>query len=200
MFLAHAWRQNSNDNNGRGVLAHKHLALHSRRCLVSAWGQNNGVKIYCQRAEPGSAGWQLRADRWPGTQGSPVFILMNVCDFPGPHHYNELCGFCSTWKSLLGISLYGDTCRLIPKLSRNEWYALHASGLLLDKRTWLLRTEDKMNYIMYTWSYIKRRILENLSLKLFSMGFHTDFWLHDLICLLLIFNGQFAWLKFLWWV
>lgn len=121
-------------------------------------GQNNGVKIYCQRAEPGSAGWQLRADRWPGTQGSPVFILMNVCDFPGPHHYSELCGFCSTWKSLLGISLYGDTSRLIPKLSRNEWYALHASGLLLDKRTWLLRTEDKMNYIMYTWSYIKRRI------------------------------------------
>lgn len=163
-------------------------------------GQNNGVKIYCQRAEPGSAGWQLGAERWPGTQGSPVFILMNVWDFPGPHHYNELCGFCSTWKSLLGISLYGHTCRLIPKLSRNEWYALHASGLLLDKRTWLLRTEDKMNYIMYTWSYIKRRILENLSLKLFSMGFHTDFWLHDLICLWLIFNGQFAWLKFLWWV
>lgn len=168
-------------------------------------GQNNGVKIYCQRAEPGSAGWQLKADRWPGTQGSPVFILINVCDFPGPHHYSKLCGFCSTCKSLLDISLYGDTSRLIPKLSRNEWYALHASGLLLDKRTWILRIEDKMNYIMYTWSYIKKEDFGILSLKLFSyrifiQEFHTDFWLHDLICLLLIFNGQFAWLKFLWWV
>lgn len=38
MLLANAWGQNSNNNNGHDVLAHKHLAPHSVRCLVSHRG------------------------------------------------------------------------------------------------------------------------------------------------------------------
>lgn len=99
MLLVHAWGQRTN-NNGRAVLAHKHLATHSMRCLVSTGDENNGVKIYCQGAGLDRAGWQLEADRWSGVFRSPVFTQMNVCGIPRLHHYIELCGFCSRCDSL----------------------------------------------------------------------------------------------------
>lgn len=89
LFLAHAWGQRTNNNNGSCVLAHKHLATHSMRCLVSTGDKNNGVKIYCQGVGAASAGWQLQADRWAGVLRSPVFTLMNVRGFPSLYHCIE---------------------------------------------------------------------------------------------------------------
>jgi len=92
MFFAHAWGSRTNNNND-GMSLHINIWLLTAWDVLSARGQNNGVKIYRQGAEPVSAGWQLKADRWPGTRRSPVFTLMNVCGIPGLHHYSELCGF-----------------------------------------------------------------------------------------------------------